>query len=64
MKDFIKKHKFFVRASRAYVATGPYGLYKRTLFSEYYGETYTLGQALYWPIAYIKFMWFSRNDTF
>ena len=51
MKEFIKNSKWFHRESKKYV-----GKPRETIFG-HTDWTFKLKDKLYYPIAYIKFMW-------
>lgn len=66
MKKIIELHRFFVKESRKFVGTWSNGPYEKILhpFTVYYGRyVYSFSQKLYYPIAYIKFMWYNIGDV-
>ncbi len=67
MKKFIELHKFFVKESRTFI--GHWNPYKTRVSWFGFGETVIHGayefrfrDKLYYPIAYIKFMYYSFKD--
>lgn len=62
MKKFWELHKWFCEESRKYVGRADYRkLYEFRLDPNKYSPEYkySLGQILYFPIAYVKFMYLS-----
>lgn len=64
MKKIIELHRFFLRESHQYLADNPLRFKtKQTYFPRgektYWYHPLSLKHRLYFPIAYIKFMYFS-----
>ena len=61
-RNFKNLHDFFCLRSRSYIGTG----YGKISFMPpghvKYANKYKLRDVLYWPIAWCKFMWYSRHD--
>ena len=63
-RKFKELHSWFCRKSRSYIGVG-YGEVSFTLpHVRMYSSKYRLRDALYWPIAWCKFMWYSRHDIY
>lgn len=66
MKRFLELHRFFVKESKSFVGVWDTKYYTKWYepFTVYFGRyrIKSLRKKLYWPIAYIKFMWYSRKD--
>ena len=45
-------HKFFIKESKSYVGNGRETIYGYTIY------TYSFKNRLYFPIAWVKFMWY------
>lgn len=63
MKTLREHSKWFLNNSRNYAATGGYGkTFISKPFTDCYDNRFTFTETLYLPIAYIKFIWYSRFD--
>jgi len=66
LSKMYNSHCFFVKKSRSFVGkSNGYGkLFSWKPWQEVYGPKYkySFKDICYWPIAYIKFMWYCRVD--
>ena len=61
MSKLAEHHSWFRQHSRTFVGVG-HGKIVSGPWALCFGRKYTMVTFAYWPVAWIKFMWFSRHE--
>jgi len=62
IKKFIEYHRWFCKESRSFVCNQYGEILRPFSYGRKFGLKYNIKQFVYWPIAWVKFMWYSWND--